>query len=222
MKKATFAIILAGMIALTGCTGGNSGSEESASSSTESATNSAPEETSAPGETSAPETAAPTAESAVPTVESAEPTSEPEQSAQPQIAELIGMTIGDIESIYSTELAPSDVGYLGSPTFDVIGAELAFKPLAEVIAADYKVTIVTGIFVNTPCPILDGITGEMTYNQLSEFIDDPAAYAPEPNAIDGSTSTMFFYKGYKFMVMWADYTDFDSPCYSITVTADAQ
>lgn len=132
------------------------------------------------------------------------------------------MTIGDIESIYSTELAPSDVGYLGSHTFDVIGAELAFKPLAEVIAADYKDTIVTGIFVNTPCPILDGITGEMTYNQLSEFIDDPATYAPEPNAIDGSTSTMFFYKGYKFMVMWADYTDFDSPCYSITVTADAQ
>lgn len=222
MKKAAFALILAGAIALTGCSGGNPSVEESSSTPAESTASTPQEETSAPEETTAPETAAPTTEPAVPTAESAEPSAEPEQAEKPQVAELIGMTIGDVESLFGTTLAPSEVGYLGSHTFDCVGAQLAFSPLAATLADDYRDSVVTGVFVNMPCEILDGITGEMSYNQLSAFIDDPEACTPEPNAVDGTTSTMFFYKGYKFMVMWADYTDLDSPCYSITVTADAQ
>lgn len=225
-KTAILSALIICSIALTGCSGGKneSSAPETSSTTSESTTASTtPEST-----TSAPETAEDiiqvgTPEPEVPLrteeapAESAENTAEAEA---PQVAELIGMTIGDVESLFDTELAPNETGYLGSHTFGCVGRELAFTPLAESLADNYKDSVVTGIFTNNPCPLLDGITGQMSYNELSAYIDDPEMYAPEPNAIDGSTSTMFFYKGYKFMVMWADYADNDSPCYSITVTAE--
>ncbi|MCI5668728.1 MAG: hypothetical protein MR291_08220 [Oscillospiraceae bacterium] len=222
MKRTAFpALLIACSIALTGCSGGNSGSESSSAVTTESTsgtTATTTDTTNAPETTTAPETTVPTVEVTVPTAESTEPAAETAQAEVPQVAELIGMTIGDIETMYNTELAPSEFGYSGSHTFDCIGAELAFNPLAVTLAEDYRDSVVTGLFINTACPILDGITGNMSYNELNAIVGD--IDPPETNEMDYSVVTMFMYKGYKFIVSWSDYVDLDTPCYSITVTAE--
>ena len=229
-KTAILSVILASSLALAGCAKKPQESEssttvpeavpevtESAAEATTAATTA--ESVSSAESTAAPETNATTEEILSPD-ESSEETSEILNREEFQTAELIGLTIGDIEDMFNTELAPSETGYLGSHTFDCLGAELTFRPLAETLADNYKDSVVTGIFISEPVPILDGITGQMSYDQLSEFIANPDAFAPEPNMIDGTTSTMFSYHGYRFMVMWTDYTDSSSPCYSITVLAE--
>ena len=86
------------------------------------------------------------------------------------------------------------------------------------LAEDYKDSVITGLFINTPCPILDGITGNMSYNELNAIVGD--IYPPETNEMDYTVVTMFMYKGYKFIVSWSDYEDLDTPCYSVTITAE--
>lgn len=233
-KTAILSVILAASLALAGCakkpqeSGNSTTVPEAAPEVTESAAEATTAATTAESVspagaaaeiTAAPETNATTEEILSPD-ESSEETSEILNREEFQTAELIGLTIGDIEDMFNTELAPSETGYLGSHTFDCLGAELTFRPLAETLADNYRDSVVTGIFISEPVPILDGITGQMSYDQLSEFIADPDAFAPEPNMIDGTTSTMFSYHGYRFMVMWTDYTDSSSPCYSITVLAE--
>ena len=215
-------MLLACSIALTGCSGGNSGSETGSAVTAEStsgttATTTA-DTTAAPETTTTPQITVPTVEVTVPTAESTEPTAETAQTETPMAVELIGKTIGDIETIFDVELFHTEQGYAGSHTFDSTGKVLGFVPLAQTLEENYKDSVVTGLFIASPYPIIDGMTGNMSYNEMNAIVG--GIEPPEMTEMDETMMLMFLYKGYKFMVMWTDFTDLDSPCYSVTITAE--
>ena len=218
MKKTRIlAGILAAMLLMTSCSNGNKPEQseeestieqESIEKSTEASTTKATEPTEAqtePQTTSAPETVPP------------EPTAEPVPEETPQVAELIGRTIGDVAELYDTELAENESGFMGCHTFSSTGAELAFIPMTITVAEDPNESVIAGIFTNAPCPMYNGITGCMSYNQIVEAVGADVAGEPMTNELDESVMLVFELDGYRFLISWYGYENADTPCYSIVV-----
>lgn len=219
MKKTKImAGILASMLLMTACSNGAK-PEPTQEESTE-------EQDTAPKSTEAAVTksAEPTAEeqtdpvtSAAPETVQAEPTAEAAPEEKPQVAELIGKTIGDVAEIYGTELAENESGFMGCHTFSSTGADLAFIPMTITVEEDPYDSVIAGIFTNADCPLYNGITGGMSYNQLVEVVGADVAGEPSTNELDESLILMFVLDGYRFMVSWYGYESNDTPCYSIVV-----